>query len=134
MEFNYFSWLCFSWAFVGIVTRILMIVLGYKWNKWEMDRAYTKKKPAWIYGVGGLGFALVVYTWYQVFNLEVAHSWIIAVIISLSLIKISALLFNYSKFRKFASETLNNPQKKRILNLSVFLMSIIFIMLGIYVY
>ncbi len=134
MGINYFSLLCFGWAIVGITTRILMVVFGDKWNKWEMEHAYTKKKPAWIYVVGGLGLALVIFTWYQVFNLDVKYSWIIGVLISLSLIKISALLFNYNKFREFASETLNNPRKKRKLNISVFLMSVVFILLGIYLY
>lgn len=134
MEFNYFSYLCFVWAAVGIITRILMVTLGDKWNKWEMNHAYTKKKPFWIYVIAGTGFALVIFTWYQVFNLEVKYSWIIALLISLTLIKISALLFNYDKFRKFASNTLNDPKKKMKLNISVFLLSIVFIFLGLFVY
>lgn len=134
MELNYFNYLCFLWAFVGIVTRIFMIGFGDKWNKWEMDKAYTRKKPVWINAVAGLGFAIVIYTWYQVFALEVAYSWVIAIITSLTLIKISALIFNYDKFREFASNTLNDPQKKMKLNVSVLIMSAVFIALGVFVY
>ncbi len=111
-----------------------MIALGDKWNKWEMDHAYTKKKPVWINVVAGLSVAIVLFTWYQVSNLEVAHSWIIAVITSLTLVKISTLMFNYDKFREFASKTLNNTQKKMKLNIAVFLMSAVFIILGVFVY
>jgi len=113
---------------------MLMIILGDKWNKWEMEHAYKRKKPLWIHGACGFGFAVVVYTWYQVFNLEIAHSWIIAAITSLTLVKISILLFNYDKFRKFASKTLNDSKKKMKLNISVFIMSAIFIVLGVFVY
>lgn len=134
MTLNYFSYLCFFWAFIGIVTRILMTVYGKRWNEWEMNNAYKEEKPKWIYLISILGIFLVIFTWYQVFNLNIRHSWIIASILSLTLIKISALLFNYEKFRAFASETLNNPKKKIRLNVSVFIISIIMISLGIFLY
>jgi hypothetical protein len=134
MDFNYFSYLCFAWATLGIITRILMVGFGDKWNRWEMNHAYSKKKPKWIYGVAIIGVLLVLLTWYKVFSLNVKGSWIIATILSLTLVKISALLFNYEKFRTFASNTLNNPKKKMRLTISVLLMSIVFILLGLFVY
>lgn len=134
MNFNYFSYLCFIWAIIGIVTRILMTVYGERWNKWEMDQAYKEEKPKWIYLISLLGILLVAFTWYQVFNLDVEYSWIIALLLSLTLVKISALLFNYEKFRAFASETLNDPKKKIRLNISVFIVSIVMILLGLFVY
>ena len=134
MKFNYFSYLCFIWAIIGITTRILMAVYGERWNKWEMDQAYKEVKPKWIYLISLLGILLVAFTWYQVFNLDVEYSWIIALLLSLTLVKISALLFNYEKFRAFASETLNNPKKKLRLNISVFIVSIVMILLGLFIY
>ncbi|MGM0396110.1 MAG: hypothetical protein ACQEP4_03555 [Bacillota bacterium] len=111
-----------------------MISLGDKWNKWEMDHAYSENKPFWINIVAALGIAVVVFTWIQVFRLDVDYSWIIAVITTLSLIKISVLLFNYEKFREFASKTLNDKSKRLRLNLSVFVASLIFIALGLFLY
>ncbi len=134
MEFNYFSYLCFIWAAVGIITRILMITMGDRWNKWEMDKAYASQKPTWIYVIGVIGLFMIALTWYQVFNLEIRYSWIMAVFISLTTIKIAALLFKYNQFRQFASDTLNNPKKMKKLNISVLLISIIFIALGVFVY
>ncbi len=78
-----------------------------------MDHAYTKEKPRWINVIGGVAFAIVIYTWYQVFSSNVAYSWIIAVFTSLTLIKISALLFNYDTFRQFAYKTLSDPLKRK---------------------
>jgi hypothetical protein len=134
MRFNYFSYLCFIWAIIGIATRILMTVYGERWNKWEMNHAYKAEKPKWIYFIAIVGILLVGVTWYQVFNLNVAYSWVIALLLSLTLIKISVLLFNYEKFRVFAAETLNNPRKKLRLNISVFILSIIMILLGLFLY
>lgn len=134
MEFSYFSYFCFIWAAVGIVTRILMVTMGEKWNKWEMEKAYASQKPTWIYIIVILGLFMIALTWYQVFNLNVQYSWIMAVIVSLTTIKLSALLFKYDQFRQFASETLNNPKKMKKLNISVLIISIIFIALGVFVY
>jgi hypothetical protein len=57
-----------------------------------------------------------------------------AVFVSLTTVKLSALLFKYDQFRQFASETLSNPQKMKKLNISVLTISIIFIALGLFVY
>lgn len=134
MNFNYFSYLCFIWSAVGIITRILMITFGDKWNKWEMEHAYSEKKPTWVNIVAVFGIIVVAVTWIQVFRLDVDYSWVIGVITTLSLIKISALLFNYEKFREFAGNTLNDKSKRLRLNLSVFAASVIFISLSLFLY
>ena len=134
METSYFRYLCYGWAAVGILTRILMVGLGDKWNKWEMTNAYKENKPSWIYVIALLGIILVGYTWYMVFTTSVSYSWIIALLVSLTLIKITNLVFNYEQFREFASTVLNDPKKKLKLTISVFIMSIVFILLGYNLY
>ncbi|MBS4538922.1 hypothetical protein GOQ27_10625 [Clostridium sp. D2Q-11] len=133
-DLNYFSTLCFAWAFVGIGSRILMIRYGKKWIDWELDKAYAKEKPKWIYIVSVISLIIVGYTWYQVFNMDIKYSWIIAILVSLTLIKIFNLIFNYDKFREFVDSTLNNKRKFKQLNISVFIFSIIFILMGIFLY
>jgi len=134
MDTLYFRYLCYGWAAVGIITRILMLGFGDKWNEWEMKNAYKEEKPKWIYIVSILGVLLVGYTWYMVITTSVPYSWIIATLISLTLIKISNLLFNYGKFREFASSVLNDRKKKMQLTISVFIMSVMFILLGYNLY
>lgn len=134
MNTSYFRYLCYGWAAVGIITRILMVGFGDKWNEWEMKNAYSEKKPRWIYVVAILGLILVGFTWYMVFTTSVNYSWIIALLVSLTLVKITNLIFNYEKFREFASTVLNDPKKKMQLTISVFIMSIVFILLGYNLY
>ncbi len=134
MDTLYFRYLCYGWAAVGIITRILMVGFGDKWNEWEMKNAYKEEKPKWIYIVSILGVLLVGYTWYMVITTSVPYSWIIATLISLTLIKISNLLFNYNKFREFASSVLKDKKKKMQLTISVFIMSVMFILLGYNLY
>ncbi|EOD00205.1 hypothetical protein [Caldisalinibacter kiritimatiensis] len=101
MDLNYFSILCFFWAFVGILTRILIVALGDKWKEWEINKAYAKERPKWLNYIGIFGFALVIFTWYKVFTTNVGFSWIIAVLLSLTLIKLYKLTFDYNEFREF---------------------------------
>lgn len=131
---NYFSILCFAWALMGIGSRFIMIYLGQKWNKWELEKVYSEEKPAWIYFAGVAALFLVGYTWVRVFTSDIRLSWIIALLITLTLIKISILIFNYNKFRIFAKTVLNDKQKLMKLNIGVVLFSAIFILLGIYLY
>jgi len=131
---NYFKLLCFTWAAAGIITRILIMFLGVSWREWELGKAYSEHKPRWIYVVGIAAFFLVAFTWYKVFTSDVRYSWIIAVIVSLTLIKISAMLFRYERFRAFVMDVLNDRKKLTVLNVVVLLFSIGFLMLGVYLY
>ena len=133
-DLNYFSILCFSWALIGIGSRLIMIYIGQRWNKWELEKVYSEEKPAWIYFAGVAAFFLVGYTWFKVFTTDIRFSWIIALLITLTLIKISTLIFNYNKFREFAKTVLNDKQKLMKLNIGVVIFSVIFILLGIYLY
>ncbi len=132
--FNYFKVICFLWAALGIGSRIAMGMMGEKWSKWELGKAYASKKPSWIYVVGALGYLLVAYTWYQVVVTDVPHSWAIAALISLTVIKISALIFDYETFRSFAAMMLKDKAKMQMLNVSVLILSAGLIAMGVFLY
>ncbi|MBS3741219.1 MAG: hypothetical protein KGY75_07520 [Candidatus Cloacimonetes bacterium] len=131
---NYFSYLCFFWALVGLISRFLIVRYSKKWNKWELNKAYTKKKPRWLYFLGFFGIMLVVFSWYKVFTTKVKYSWIIALLISFTLIKVFNLLFNYNKFRQFVVETLNNRKRWLLINIAIIVFSIILLLMGIFLY
>lgn len=131
---NYFSILCFAWAFIGIISRILMACFGDRWNQWEIDKAYSQKKPKWIFIIGIISLIIVGFTWYKVIVSGIRFSWIITVLVSLTLIKVFTLIFDYKKFREFAKDVLNNRKKLLQLNIGVIIFSIVFIVMGIYLY
>ncbi|MCF6240834.1 MAG: hypothetical protein L3J74_05755 [Bacteroidales bacterium] len=131
---NYFKVLCFSWAFVAIISRILMIGFGDKWKTWELSKAYSVKKPKWIDYIGVFSIILIIYTWYRVFTDNIVYSWIIALMISLSFIKVIKLTFKYDEFRAFVDKVLNKSKKLLVLNLNVIIISLILILMGIYLY
>ena len=131
---SYFSILCFVWAIVGIGSRLLMVYFGKRWNKWELEKAYSEEKPRWIYLIASVSLIIVAFTWYKVITTNIMYSWIIALLISLTLIKVFTLIFNYHRFREFVGNILNDKKKLAQLNVSVLLFSIVFILMGIYLY
>lgn len=134
MDAFYFRILCFCWAGLGIISRIFMGIMGQGWNQWEMNRAYAPQKPIWVNPTAGLGLVLVVYTWYRVFSGSTPYSWVIAVLISLTLIKLRALVFDYGRFRRFVGQTLEDHRRKRLLDICVLIFSAALIILGLLVY
>ena len=132
---NFFSLLCFFWALIGIGSRVIMGIMGREgWNKWELNQAYTEKKPRWIYLFGGFTILLIGYTWYRVFTSDIQYDWIIAALVSLTGIKVSTILFKYDQFRKFAVMLLGDRKKMLKLNISIIIFSIVLIWMGLYLY
>jgi len=131
---NYFSILCLIWAAIGIGSRVMMGIMGERWNEWEENSAYAAKRPKIISVVGITGYLLIILTWYMVFVTEVKLGWIMAVLASLTVIKISTLLFNYPAFREFLSKTLNDKKKMMRLNISVIAFSIVLVLMSIFLY
>ncbi|MGF7059030.1 hypothetical protein [Brassicibacter mesophilus] len=131
---NYFGIICFVWALIGIGSRIIMGVMGEKWNNWELNSAYASEKPKILNVIGVIGYLIVIFTWYMVIISSIEYSWIIAALVSVTVIKISTILFNYKAFRRFVSDMLNNEKKMFQLNLGVVIYSIILIFMGIFLY
>ncbi|WKN41234.1 hypothetical protein [Tunicatimonas pelagia] len=131
MELNYFAVICFAWAVIGIITRIIIAYLGRRWNEWEEHEAYTQKKPAWLYFVAFAAVILVGYTWYMVFVSDVRASWLIALLLTLILIKVSAQMLNYQKFRAYVARVMNDPKLFQRINIGVAIYSLVLVALGI---
>jgi len=131
---NYFSILCFFWAAIGLVSRFFILRLGERWNNWELDSAYTESKPRWVYLLGVFGLGLVGYSWYRVVVTDVRFSWIIVVLLSLTLVKVFNLTFNYERFREFVVNTLNDSRRWRSINVSIITFSVALIFAGIFLY
>ena len=131
---NYFSLLCFSWAVIGIGSRIIMGIMGEKWKSWELNTAYAPQRPMIINVIAITGIAVVIYTWFKVITTEVNSSWIVALLISFTVIKVATVLFRYEKFRAFAFTMLNDKRKMLVLNLGVVAYSVILVLMGYFLY
>jgi hypothetical protein len=122
------------WAAIGILSRVAMAVMKEKWAVWEENSAYKAQRPAWVVVVSVLGYGMIAATWLVYILAGVPYGWVLAVLITLTAVKISSLMFNYGKFRAFLKETLANKQKMMRLNVSVIILSAGLIALGIFLY
>mgnify|MGYP006280250261 CR=1 FL=1 len=84
---NYFSYLCFFGAIIGLISRFIIFRMG-KSGKVGIRKSLYRKKPFWIYAAAVFGILLIVYTWIKVFTTEIKYSWLIALLFSLTSIKI----------------------------------------------
>lgn len=134
MELNFFSVTCFAYAAFAILTRFLMVFLKEKWNRWELNQAYTQEKPAWIYILAAFSVLFIIYAWYRVWTDDVDYGWVLAALLSITLIKMSQLIFNYDSFRMFVKTALDDKRKMLAINTGVIIFSIVLIYLGVAVY
>ena len=111
-----------------------MALLGKRWAAWETRKAYSKRRPAWVVGVGVLGLLLIAYTWYRVLTDSVAYDWVIAVLLSLTGVKALMFLFHYHRFREFVVQVMADRTRLRKINVAVVAFSIILVAMGIFVY
>jgi hypothetical protein len=117
-----------------LVSRFFILRMGEKWNKWELDSAYTESKPRWIYLLGVFGLGLVGYSWYRVAVTDVRYSWVITALLSLTLVKVFNLTFNYERFREFVANTLNDRKRWRSINVGIIAFSVALVFTGIFLY
>lgn len=134
MQINYFQGLSFFWAFLAVGSRIAMGVMGTAWKTWETEGFYKAEKPWYINGIGVLGLALVVITWIMTATAGISYSWILALLVTLTAVKVSFLLFNYRAFRELAVLMLEDSSKMRLLNISVLTMASVLVLMGIFLY
>lgn len=132
---NYFQILSYVFGAILILTRPAIQFFPRYWNKFELEKAYTEKQPAWVWVVGLIGLLLVAFTWYKHFTAGVPYSLVITILLSLTLIKMSQVLFNYKQFRIFVARVLEKDRKTlALINLFALLLGISSLFIGLFLY
>lgn len=132
---NYFAVLSLIFGILLIGTRVLIHLFGEAWNDFELKIAYTEKQPRWVWYIAFLGVLLIGYTWYQYVITDIPYSIIITIIITITLIKTSQVLFNYAQFRAFAARLLTQDRKTLLaLNSIIVILGLGLLLLGAFVY
>ncbi len=132
---NYFQILSIAFGLLLILTRPAIQFFPKQWNAFELNTAYTEKQPRWVWVVGLFGLGLVALTWYKHFTAGVPYSIVITLLLSLTLIKMSQVLFNYEQFRVFVVRVLEKDRKTLVLiNIFALILGIISLLLGFLLY
>jgi len=132
---NYFEGLSIGFGLVMILTRPLIHLFPQRWADFEMDRVYTRRQPIWVWLAGGFGLGLVAFTWYRHFTHGVPYSIVVTLIISLTLVKLSQVLFNYQQFRAFAERVLKRERTTmNLISIATALLGLVLVSMGIWLY
>lgn len=132
---NYFEALSIGFGLVMILTRPLIHLFPQRWADFEMERVYTRRQPVWVRLVGAFGLGLVTFSWYWHFTHGVPYSIVVTLIISLTLIKLSQVLFNYRQFRTFAERVLKRERNTmNLISVATALLGLALIGIGIWLY
>lgn len=132
---NYFQALSFAFGALLILTRPAMHFFPKHWNDFELNTAYTEEQPRWVWYIAAFGLLLVGFTWYKHFTANIPNSLVITLILSLTLLKTSQILFNYQQFRKFVVRVLVEDRKMLAkINTAVLVFGVAVFSLGYFLY
>lgn len=132
---NYFQILSIVFGLILILTRPAIQFFPKQWNAFELNAAYTEEQPRWVWYVGMFGFGLVAFTWYKHFTAGVPYSLVITLMLSLTLAKMSQVLFNYEQFRTFVVRVLEKDRKTlALINLFALILGFASLAMGLLLY
>jgi len=132
---NYFQVLSIAFGLLLILTRPAIQFFPKQWNAFELNTAYTEKQPRWVWYIGLFGLVLVAFTWYKHFTVGVPYSIVITLLLTLTLIKISQVLFNYKQFRAFVVRVLEKDRKTlALINIFALILGIASLLIGFLLY
>jgi hypothetical protein len=132
---NYFQVMSLIFGAILILTRPAIQFFPKRWNDFELNTAYTEKQPRWVWVVGSLGLLLVGFTWYKHFTAGVPYSLVITLLLTLTLLKTSQVLFNYKQFRAFVVRVLTRDRKiLAAINIVALILGLGALAMGIFLY
>lgn len=133
---NYFRVVTILWGLVAILTKpVFFNLLGERWRGYLKSTAYKQgQRPGWIIPTAVFSFVLIGYTWYRVYLDAIKYDWVLALLMTSSLVKIVTLLFDYPSFQSWVTDLLSNPAKEKSMIFQVTIAGIVLVVLGFVVY
>ncbi len=132
---NYFQVVSIVFGLILILTRPAIQFFPKQWNAFELNTAYTEKQPRWVWFVALFGLILVIFTWYMHFTAGVPYSIVITLMLTLTLVKMSQVLFNYKQFRAFAVRVLEKDRKTlTLINIFALILGLASLSIGFLLY
>ncbi|MBN2779100.1 MAG: hypothetical protein JXR36_15795 [Bacteroidales bacterium] len=134
MYLNFFNITCFIAAGLALISSLVRFVLPEILNSFEQKLIETEEKPFWVFALGVFSIMFIVIVWFHVWRANIQYSWIMASLISISLIKSCMFVFNYDKFRQFAAKFIGNNKRMLVLNLLVLSYGLVLLVMGLFLY
>ncbi len=131
----YFKILSIAYGALMILKGPVVHFLGRRWARFEPGVVYPEKQSFRVWVVGVVGLILIAVTWVMHVKTDVDYSLIVTLVVTLTFVKLSQLLFNYRRFRQFVVKVWEkNPPYLLWLNVAIGVLGTALVLLGIFVY
>ena len=131
----YFKILSIAFGVVVILKGPVMRLLARRWSQLGVSAVYPEKQSFRVWATGVAGVVLIAVTWWMHLTRPVPWSLIVTVVVTLTLVKLSQVLFNYRRFRAFVLKVMKErPGYITVLDAAVGVLGGALVLLGIFVY
>lgn len=115
---TYFTWLGLLFGAAALLKPFALHLLPWD-ERAFLARTYTERRPRWVVPVALIGLAWVALTWYLHVALAVPHSWVMALLFSLTAVKGLALLLDYRRFQAWVARMLSRDRGRSVVAIDV---------------
>lgn len=105
---HFFQNLSLAFGIIAILSGSWILLWPEAYRSFGSKRV-PEKCPGWYLALSIPWLLLILFTWYQFLNTPSFPTLAITLILSLSLIKLYAIVFHYNSFREWAFFFLNAP-------------------------
>jgi len=105
---NYFQVLCYGLGGLVILSSFWISLAPGAYKQLAL-KMLPEKRVSWMVPLCLAWLVLIAYTWFQYFQFPTVPTFIVAFILSLGLIKLYAIFFNYEGYRSFALSFIDSP-------------------------
>jgi hypothetical protein len=133
----YFRILSIAWGALMVLEGPIFRFLARRWARQPSghDEMRSEVPPFWAWAGGMSALVLIAVTWAMYAKSNDRYSLAATIVVTLSCIKTSQVLFNYRRFREFAvREAVRRPLYLTVLDVLTALLGIALILLGIFIY
>lgn len=134
MDFNFFNISCFFYAVLAISSSLVRMIAADRFTRWEKRLIENEEKPFWVFVTSLFTIMYILILWFMVWKTAIAYGWILALLLSFTLLKSSLLIIDYQRFRRIAASFIQNKHRKRILNILIFVFGIGLLLIGLFLY
>jgi len=93
----WFKWICFVLAIACIIKAFIGLLFHEKFYAWDRDQYASKRWPASFIIFLPYGILIFLVTWYATIFQYTKYGWILTLVVTISSIKLFAILFNWEK-------------------------------------
>ena len=130
-----YSLVCYILSAAALTKGLVGIFAHEKLYSWAEDHYARKEKSATVIFLLIYGILVLGLSWYAAFFDYVRYGWVLTAFITLSSVKLAALIFNWeAASQKFVDFIKSGGAKLKILDLLVTVLGFAFLWLGLVVF